>query len=111
MREALLRIVLSRHKPSGAPEMAESSEYRTVVSCFKKLVTALKQDPVAVANELVSESLIPPADGSIDAQKLAQLLLEKIELSPKRFYDIVKVFSRLDWLEDIVDILQTEHGM
>ena len=91
--------------------MAETLEYKTVVSCFNKLVTALKQDPVAVANELVSESLIPPVDGSIDVQKLAQLLLDKIQLSPKRYYDIVKVFSRLDWLADIVDILQSEHGM
>ena len=96
---------------TGAAQMAESSEYRNVVSCFNKLVTALKQDPVAVANELVSETLIPPADRSIDAQKLAQLLLEKIELSPKRYYDVIKVLSRLDWLADIVVILQTEHGM
>ena len=91
--------------------MAGSSEYKTFLSCFDKLVTALKQDPQAVSNELVAESLIPPADGSIDAQKVAQLLLEKIKLSPKRYYDVVKVFSRHEWLGDIVDILQEEHSM
>ena len=91
--------------------MAESLEYKTVLSCFDKLVTALKLDPLAVSNELVAESLIPPVDGSVDAQKLAQLLLDKIQLSPRRYYDVVKVFSRHEWLRDVVDILQEEHGM
>ena len=90
--------------------MAESLEYKTVQTCFNKLVTALKQDPQTVANDLVARSLIPPVDGSKDAQKLAQLLLERIELSPKRYYDVVKVLSQHDWLVDIVDILQEEHS-
>ena len=67
--------------------------------------------PLAVSNELVSKSLIPAFSGSIDAQKLAEHLLEKIQLSPKRYYDVIKVFSRHEWLEDIVGILQTEHSM
>ena len=91
--------------------MAESLEYKTVLSCFDKLVTALKLDPLTVANELVAEGLIPPVDGSVDAQKLAQLLRDKIKLTPKRYYDVIKVFSRHEWLGDIVDILQEEHSM
>ena len=91
--------------------MAESLEYKTVLSCFDKLVTALKLDPLAVSNELVAEGLIPPASGAVDAQKLAQLLLERVKLSPRRYYDVIKVFSRHEWLGDIVDILQKEHGM
>ena len=90
--------------------MAESLEYKTVVSCFDKLVTALKLDPLAVSNELVAEGLIPPVDGSVDAQKLAQLLLERIRLSSKRYYDVIKVCCRHEWLGDIVDILQEEHS-
>ena len=89
----------------------DSLEYNTVLSCFDKLVTALKQDPLAVSNELVAGGLIPPVDGAVDAQKLAQLLLERIQLSSKRYYDIIKVFSRHEWLGDIVDILQDEHSM
>ena len=91
--------------------MADTLEYKTVLSCFDKLVTALKLDPLAVSNELVAEGLIPPADGSVDAQKLAQVLLERIQLSPKRYYDVIKVFSRHEWLGDMVDILQEEHSM
>ena len=91
--------------------MAESLEYKTVLSCFDKLVTALKQDPLVVSNELAAKSLIPPVSGSVNAQKLAELLLERIELSPKRYYDVVSVFSGHSWLGDIVDILQEEYSM
>ena len=91
--------------------MTKSLEYNAVLSCFDKFVTALKQDPLAVSNELVAEGLIPPVDGSVDAQKLAQLLLERVQLSPKRYYDVIKVFSRHEWLGDIVDILREEQGM
>ena len=91
--------------------MAESLEYKTVLSRFDKLVTALKLDPLAVSNELVAGGLIPPVDGSVDAQKLAQLLLERIQLSPKRYYDVIKIFTRYEWLGDMVDILQKEHSM
>ena len=45
-------------------------------------MTALKLDPLAVSNELVAERLIPPVAGAVDAQKLAQLLLDKIKLTP-----------------------------
>ena len=89
----------------------DMAEYKTVLSCFDKLVTALKLDPLAVSNELVAEGLIPPGDGEADAQKLAQLLLRRIQLSPKRYYDVIKVLSRHEWLGDIVDTLQEEHGI
>ena len=91
--------------------MAESSEHKAAISCFDKLVTALKLDPLVVSNELVAEGLIPPVDGAVGAQKLAQLLLDRIQLSPKRYYEVTKVFSRHEWLGDIVDILQKEHSM
>ena len=90
--------------------MAESLEYKTVLWCFDKLVTALKLDPLAVSNELVSEGLIPPVDGTVKAQELAQLLRDAIKLSSKRYYDVIKVFSRHEWLGDMVEILQEKHG-
>ena len=86
------------------------SEYETFLSCFDKLVTALKLDPLAISNELVAAGLIPPQYRAVDAQKLAQVLLERIQLSSKCYYDIIKVFSRHEWLGDIVDILQEEHS-
>ena len=89
--------------------MSTSVEYKTTLACFDRLVTALKSDPVTVSNELASKNLIPPLDGpAISAQKLAQLLLCKIKVTPKRYYDVIDVFSRHDWLKDIVEILQSE---
>ena len=91
--------------------MADSLEYKTVLSCFAQLVTALKLDPLTVSNELVAEGLIPPMDGAVDAQKLAQLLRDLIQLSPKHYYDVIKVFSGHEWLGVMVEILQEKHSM
>ena len=88
--------------------MSTSVEYKTTLACFDRLVTALKSDPVTVSNELASENLIPPLDGPVSAQKLAQLLLCKIEVTSKHYYDVIDVFSRHDWLKDIVETLQSE---
>ena len=92
--------------------MTESLEYKTVLACYDRLVTALKSDPVGIATELMADSLIPPLDvKKTDAQELARLLLNKVELVPERYHDIVEVFSRHGWLKDIVAILQTERSM
>ena len=91
--------------------MSTSVEYKTTLACFDKLVTALKSDPVTVSNELLSENLIPPLDGPVSAQKLAQLLLGKIKVTPKRYYDVINVFSRHDWLKDIVEILSESNDL
>ena len=92
--------------------MSESSEYKTLLACYDKLVIALKSDPLGIATELIAVNLIPPLDvKKTDAPELAQLLLNKVELVPERYHVIVEVFSRHGWLKDIVTILQTEHGM
>ena len=92
--------------------MAESLEYKTLLVCYDKLVTALKSDPLGIATELIAVNLIPPLDvKKTDAPELARLLLNKVQLVPEHYHDIVEVFSKHRWLEDIVAILQTEHGM
>ena len=92
--------------------MSESLEYKTLLACYDKLVTALKSDPLGIATELIAVDLIPPLDvKKTDAQELARLLLNKVELVPERYHDIVEAFSRHRWLKDIVTILQTEHSM
>lgn len=90
--------------------MVDSVEYKTALKCFDRLVIALRQDPVTISNAFVSNLLIPPVDGHADAQRLAQLLLEKIKLVPSRYHDIVRIISGYEWLKDIVDIIQTEHS-
>ena len=103
---------MGRGSQSAYTRMSASIEYKTVVACFDKLVIALKSDPLTVSNELVSSNLIPPleVDGQVSAQKIAQLLLDKIKVAPQRYHDMLEVFSRHDWLKDIVGILQSEYS-
>ena len=89
--------------------MAESLQYKTILACFDKLVDSLKLDPLTISNELVAKSLIPPADEQIDGQKLAEILLKRVKVEPSRYYDIIYILSRHDWLKDIVEILRKEH--
>ena len=75
------------------------------------LTTALKQDPVTIGNDLLTEHLIPPIGiGQINEQKLSELLLDKIKVAPARYHDVITVFSQHRWLEDIVKALQFKHG-
>ena len=84
--------------------------YKTIVACFDKLVLALRADPVIVSNELAAASLIPPPDGQIEAQQLAQRILDIVKVEPARYEDVLNVLSKNDWLKDIVGILQTTHS-
>ena len=90
--------------------MSESVEYRTLLACFSRLVLALKADPVTISNELVDISLFPPRDGQIEAQQLAQRMLDIVKVEAARYDDVIKVLSKHDWLKDIVGILETTHG-
>ena len=87
--------------------MTDSMQYKTLRACFHKLVLALKADPVAISNELVAAGLIPPPDGQIEAQQLAQRILDVVKVVPARYDDVLTVLSKHDWLKDIVEILQT----
>ena len=87
--------------------MSESVEYKTLLACFSRLVLALKSDPVTISNELVETSLFPPPDGQIEAQQLAQRILDVVKVEAARYDDVMKILSKHDWLKDIVGIL---HG-
>ena len=87
--------------------MSDSVAHKTLLACFDKLVLALRADPVTISNELAAAGLIPPPDGQIEAQQLVQRILDIVKVEPARYDDIVKVFSKHDWLKDIVWIL---HG-
>ena len=94
--------------------MADSVQYKTILTCFPKLRAALNQGTITVANELLAEGLISPStvdvEHNINAQKLATLLLEKVEVAPKRYYRIVELLSKHEWLADIVEALHKIHG-
>ena len=89
--------------------MTDSIEYRTLLASFDKLVIALRQDPESISNELVSAGLIPLPDDKTDAQQLTRRILDFVKVEPSRYKDVLNVFSRHDWLKDIVGILRTTY--
>ena len=87
--------------------MTDSIQCKAMLACFDKLVLALKADPLIIWNELAAKGLIPPPDGQIEAQQLAQRILDLVKVEPARYDDIVNLLSKHDWLNDIIEILQT----
>ena len=96
--------------------MAESLEYKALLSCFDHLVTALKFDPASLSVELAAKGLVPPGEfsylrtNSDQARELAGYILDRVKLAPNRYHDVLEVLSRHQWLQDFVKILQAEHG-
>lgn len=96
--------------------MSTSLEYRTLLECFDKLVTALKSDPASVAVHLAAKGLTP-ADGVTDqrtkaeqARWMASEILGKVSLVPSRYDDILNVLSEHTWLRDMVKILNSTYS-
>ncbi len=95
--------------------MAKSFEYKALLECFDSLVTALKFDPASLAVELAAKGLVPPGDVTNQrscadqARELAGRILNRVELAPNRYHDIVKIFSRHLWMDDFVKILDTAY--
>ena len=97
--------------------MAESFEYKALLSCFDHLVTALKFDPASLSAELAAKGLVPPGEfsclktNSDQARELAGSILDRVKLAPNRYHDVFEVLSRHQWLrQDFVKILQAAHG-
>ena len=98
--------------------MSDSIEYKTLVRCRNKLVTAFKLDPVTIANNLVAKNLIPPAvasevtELSTKEQKagvLVECVFGKVEISQRQYDCFIAVFSEYGWLGDLVDVLNRTH--
>ena len=100
--------------------MSDSVEYRTLARCRDKLVTAFKLDAVTIADAFVSRSLISAAIASEvnelatseqKARRLADCVFGQVQISPHTQYgNFMSVFSQLDWLKDLVHILNSTHS-
>ena len=97
----------------------EGAEYRAVLACSDKLVIAISQDPLTISETLMAKGFISPVihdkmllPTSIPRKKatvLVTALREKIEVAPKRFHELMKIFSKLTWTKDIAEILQSAY--
>ena len=77
----------------------ESTEYRILVACKSKLVTAIKLDVSAITDDLELKNLIPvnrvPREGTdVDrARELVSCILDRVKLSSERYRDFVDALS------------------
>ena len=101
-------------------KMSDSVEYRTLSRCRDKLVTAFKLDAVTIADAFVSRSLISPAIASEvnelvtseqKARRLVDYVFGQVQIPHTQYDSFMSVFSQLDWLLDLVRILNSTHGI
>ena len=91
----------------------ESLEYRVLLACKSKLVTAIKLDISAITDELESKNLVPvdkvPKEGiDVDrARELVSCILDRVKLSPARYKEFVDALSEHPCLgKDITKALE-----
>ena len=101
-------------EPVPLPLMSGPMEYQVILTCFDSLVTALRLDPASVADELAAKGLIPPGEisgtNAEQSRVLVNSILDRVKVAPDRYRDVLDIFSRHEWLADIVRILRTTHG-
>ena len=121
----ILHVIIIVYEPcpirySRTRKMSDSVEFRALTRCRDKLVTAFKLDAVTVANVLVSNNLIPPAVSSEigelatlsserKANRLVDCIFAKVQISHTHYNSFIAVFSKVAWLSDIVEILNSTH--
>ena len=103
----------------GLGKMSDSVEYRTLSRCRDKLVTAFKLDSVTIADAFVSQSLISAtiasevnelATSEQKARRLVDCVFGQVLISDTQYDKFMSVFSQLDWLKDLVRILNSTHS-
>ena len=112
-------LLATPHAGRGLGKMSDSVEYRTLSRCRDKLVTAFKLDSVTIADAFVSQSLISAtiasevnelATSEQKARRLVDCVFGQVLISDTQYDKFMSVFSQLDWLKDLVRILDSTHG-
>ena len=97
--------------------VANNSEpaYKAMISSHDKLVTALSMDVIKMSGAFVEKEFITPEMSSkmllsnfTEREKatiLVNAITDKINIAPKRFDELVKIFSEQTCTKDIVDSL------
>ena len=95
---------------SGDGQMSDSIEYIAMKACFSDLTNALELHYQAVLNKLIAQGLISPSNAPSSAQRLAELLLEIVQVARERYNDILIIFSGFSGMEDLVHSLKSEYS-
>ena len=103
---------------SSSTASVDESAYKAMIHCHNKLVTALSTDILNISGVLFSKELIPAEISSkmllqnSTSQEKATILVnaitDKVKNAPKRFDELIKVFSEQICTKDIVKALSSQ---
>ena len=102
---------------SASIDLSSVSDYKAIIRCHDKLVTALSTDILSIsgillAKEFISEEthskmLVTTSTPKKKATDLVIAITEKIKLVPDRFQELISVFSEQTFTKDIVPSLSS----
>ena len=104
----------------GSASVVDGSEpaYKAMIRSHDKLVTAISADIITMSGVLVTKEFIPSEISSkmllpnLTEQQKATILVNavtnKINIAPKRFDELIKIFSEETCTKDIVDSLLSQ---
>ena len=92
-----------------------------MVECFDTLVLGISQDPLTVANKLLSVRLAPPnlvdrmllqpRENYDKATEIVSLVMNKVEGSPGTLGVFMGILTDLPSLHDLVDLLHEKYEL
>ena len=96
-----------------------SQEYATMVQFFEALVLGISQDPLTIANKLLSVGLAPPnlvdrmllqpRENYDKATEIVSLVMKKVEGSPETLEVFMSILADLPSLHDLVGSLHEKY--
>ena len=100
-----------------ATDVSSEPVYKTLIRCHDKLVTALSTDILSISETLVANEFVPAElsgkmviPSSTPQEKaiiLVNAVIDKIKIAPKRFRELMKIFSEQACTKDIVKQLSS----
>ena len=105
------------HDPTTSVASVESV-YKAMIHCHNKLVTAFSMDIITISGVLLAKEFIPreisskmllhPFTPQEKATILVNAITDKIRVAPRRFDELIQIFSEQDCTKDIVSSLKSQ---
>lgn len=86
--------------------MSDTAEYKTLIECSDKLISAFQADPFSIADKLLARGFISPAlHREALPRALVMSVIKQVELNKKRYYNFLEIVQEELWLEDIKEVI------
>lgn len=115
-RSKLIATMATKEIPSSS---SSTVEYRSLDSVIDKLTNSVSADPLVVALKCVSEGLVPNSlldsmrmQGKLNKVKATELVsavLVKVESFPNNFKKFLAILKEFIWLQDVIDLIETNY--